>query len=146
MIITLERFAYLDTGTFGRLAVGHDQTFYTVEAPWKNNQPFISCIPEGLYELQPHDSRKYGEVYALVNPEMGVTHYKEQSSLRYACLLHVANWPKDVQGCIGPGMSYGIRNNEMQVISSRDALEKVLAFIDELVITHIDITHREAVA
>jgi len=143
MKITLQRFAYLDDGTFGRLSI-EDKIFYTVECPWKNNQTFVSCIPEGQYELESHDSSKYGEVYALINSSLGVTHYKEPDSTRYACLIHAANWPKDVQGCIGPGMSFAIRNNKMQTISSRDALEKILNLIDELVITHINITHREA--
>ena len=103
MILT--RFISTDYGTFGKLAVG-DKTFYTVEKPWQNNAPEISCVPDGNYTLTPHNSKKYGNVLCMINEDIGVTHFKEPNSKRFACLIHVANYEKDVLGCIGLGEKY----------------------------------------
>lgn len=101
----LRRFRSDDIGTFGTMELdGH--VFFTVEKPWKDNAPFKSCVAEGEYSLVPHKSDKYGNVLALVSEELGVTHYKEPNSIRYACLIHTANYPKDVEGCIGLGDNY----------------------------------------
>jgi len=100
MILT--RFTSTDYGTFGKLIVD-GKTFYTVEKPWINNQPEISCIPSGEYTLDPHTSEKYGDVLCMVNNEIGVTHFDSPTSKRFACLIHVANYEKDVLGCIGLG-------------------------------------------
>lgn len=113
----LRRFRSDDIGTFGTLELdGH--VFFTVERPWEDNKPFKSCIPEGEYSLVPHESNKYGNVLAIVNNDMGVTHYEEPSSVRYACLIHTANYPHDVEGCIGLGDNY---TNDM-VTNSRQSI------------------------
>ena len=114
----LKRFTSTDLGTFGVLSVDNHQ-FYTVEKPWVNNTPEISCIPDGEYRLEPHSSAKYGNVLCMVNDE-GVTHYKEPHSKRYACLIHVANYEKDVIGCIGLGDAYF----ENMVSNSRKAIQR----------------------
>mgnify|MGYP000347692239 CR=1 FL=1 len=103
MDIKLKRFISTDLGTFGILTVG-DKRFFTVEKPWVNNTPEISCIPSGEYTLEPHQSHKYGDVLCMVSDT--VTHYKEAHSKRFACLIHVANYEKDVLGCIGLGEKY----------------------------------------
>lgn len=101
----LRRFRSDEIGTFGTLEL-NDRVFFTVEKPWLNNKSFESCVPEGDYILIPHKSNKYGEVLALVNTHIGITHYKEHDSVRYAILIHTANYPKDVVGCIGLGDNY----------------------------------------
>jgi len=103
--VILTRFTSTDYGTFGKLYVG-DKTFYTVEKPWQNNAPEISCVPDGEYILMPHESHKYGNVLCLVNQGKNITHFKEADSKRFACLIHVANYEKDVLGCIGLGERY----------------------------------------
>lgn len=103
MILT--RFTSTDYGTFGKL-IAEDKTFYTVEKPWQNNAPEISCVPDGEYTLTPHNSKKYGNVLCLINEDKGVTHFKESHSKRYACLIHTANYERDVLGCIGLGDNY----------------------------------------
>ena len=101
----LRRFRQDEKGSFGTLEVD-GTVFFTVEKPWKDNKPFESCIPEGDYSLVPHKSDKYGLCLAIVNNDIGVTHYKEPDSVRYACLIHVANFPSDVLGCVGLGDNY----------------------------------------
>lgn len=116
----LRRFRSDKEGTFGTLELdGH--VFFTVEKPWKNNEPFVSCVPEGEYSLIPHGPYGNDEaVLCLVNNDIGVTHYKEPNSKRYACLIHTANYPKDVSGCIGLGDNYDPNRN--MVLNSRQSI------------------------
>lgn len=105
MNVILNRFISTDLGTFGMLTV-NGKSFFTVEKPWVNNTPEISCIPSGVYTLAPHESHKYGNVLCMVNNEMKITHFKNIDSARFACLIHTANYEKDVIGCIGLGETY----------------------------------------
>ena len=147
MNILLERFAYLPNATLGRVTFG-DETFFTIEQPYNNNLPFISAVPDGEYVLAPHTTKKKsvpgGKCYALVNPALHVYHnpddipaeLKDVNRGRYACLFtHVANYPRQIQGCIGVGEKLGehdtIYDSEARlwvngVSSSRSAVTKLL--------------------
>lgn len=123
MNITLSRFGSIpDIGTFGQLAIG-GHTFYTVEQPWRPVQepggmPSHSCVPAGIYVLDPHDSQHHPNCWALVNHDLGVSHYPEPGCTRSACLIHKANWPIDVKGCIGPGKTLAHINGMLGVSNS----------------------------
>ena len=86
--------------TRGALLVA-GRCYFTVECPWLDNAPFVSCVPVGRYLLEAHSSSRRGETWALVGET--VSHYASALP-RYACLLHVANTVEDVVGCIGPGL------------------------------------------
>jgi len=105
MNILLRRFISTDYGAFGVLTFD-DKEYFTVEKPWVNNTSEISCIPSGTYTLAPHESHKYGQVLCMVNDETGITHFKNVDSKRFACLIHTANYERDVIGCIGLGDKY----------------------------------------
>jgi hypothetical protein len=93
MVLKLTR-AYLPTGTFGKLELSpEDWACYTVERPWKNNSPNISCIPEGVYRIFRSEYHRGG--YPCFEVE-GVAY-------RSLIKIHKANWPTDVEGCIGVG-------------------------------------------
>ncbi len=92
----------LDNLTRGVLLVA-GQVYYTTERPWLDNEPNVSCVPVGSYRLEPHSSDRYPDTWALVGET--VAHYDERPGIpRFTCLLHVANEPIDVEGCIGPGL------------------------------------------
>ena len=105
---TLERFAYHPEGTLGSISVG-DQRFYSIERPWLDNKPNISCIPEGTYPVAWRKSPRFGETWHIQNVVN-----------RTYILIHAANFPKDVEGCIGLGMS--LMQDRIAVGSSRDAI------------------------
>jgi hypothetical protein len=115
----LRRFRSDEGGTFGTLELdGH--MFFTVEKPWKDNKPFESCIPEGEYSLVPHGNYgSDGDVLALVGET--VSHYEDPDYARYACLIHTANYPADVVGCIGLGDNYNA--NLSMVANSRQSIK-----------------------
>lgn len=108
--IELKRFAYHPEGTLGVIDV-QGERFYTVERPWLDNAPNVSCIPEGNYEVAWRDSPRFGETY----------HIKDVQDRTYI-LIHVANFPKDVQGCIGLGT--GLMGDRVAVSNSRKAIAK----------------------
>jgi len=116
-----------EQGTFGRLHIlGH--TFYTVEKPWADNAPFKSCVPEGDYALVPFVSGRFGNTFALHNPELNVYSHKDyirNNDDRWACLIHSANLMTEVLGCIAPGMSLGAIGNEWAVKNSGTAMRGI---------------------
>lgn len=126
--LTLHR-NYFQHGTFSILCDENGNPILkTVEREWANNTPNISCIPEGVYDVTPHDSPRFGKCLALSAPSLGVTIYGP--SLRTHCLIHAANKPSQLQGCIAPGLDFGVVDNEWAVLSSRDALLELMKYID----------------
>lgn len=115
------RRAYLDNCCIGKLSIGGELMFYTVERPWKSNEKSVSCVPAGRYELEPYSSDKHPDCWALKNEALGVTPYGP--SQRTHCLIHVANFPHEVEGCIAPGME--LHPASWGVARSRDAMEKL---------------------
>ncbi len=105
----LQRFAYHPDGTMGSMMVG-DQRFYSIERPWLDNAPNVSCIPEGTYPVGWRESPKFGETWH-VQDVPGRTHI----------LIHAANFPYNVEGCIGLGM--GVMDAKVAVSSSRRAVK-----------------------
>lgn len=123
-MITLERFCCCpEMGTFGRLLLPTGETLYTVEQPWRNNAPYMSCVPPGEYELVPFLSPRWGDTYALKGGTVGVT--QDEGKARFACLFHVANLASELKGCIAPGERLSARGNVWQVHPSAAAFIKL---------------------
>ena len=112
MDLFIDRFSYAVSETEGVLSVS-DHRLATIERPWiahsvPGGRPFESCVPDGEYILEPWIRGSNGhEVYILYNPDLGV--YKTKTSRpagvgRYLVLIHIANYARNVVGCIGPGM------------------------------------------
>jgi hypothetical protein len=108
--IELQRFAYHPEGTLGLIDF-EGERFYTIERPWLDNTPNVSCIPEGAYNTGWRDSPRFGETW----------HIKEVQDRTYI-LIHAANFPKEVQGCIGLGL--GLMGDRVAVSSSRKAVAR----------------------
>jgi hypothetical protein len=110
----LQRFAYLESGTLGKLSIG-DWSSYTIERPWKDNQPNVSCIPEGTYACQPFSGTRFQDVIQLMDVPG-----------RSYILIHVANFPHDVEGCIGVGDRFVSDALEPAVYNSKKTLAKLM--------------------
>lgn len=83
---------YQSSGTNGDLFLNGRQIGYTIELPWRDNQPRVSCIPEGHYPLIKRFSSKFKN-HLMVNNVPG----------RDLILIHPANNAlKELQGCIAP--------------------------------------------
>lgn len=121
-----------------------DRILYTLERPWVCNdpeeyragEPFKSCVPYGHYELKPHSSERYPNVWALVNPDLGVFHTKNQTTYasdRYGILIHAGNYVHDVSGCIAVGNGVIFEQSEGRYIlrGSMNALNHLRTILDD---------------
>ena len=91
LIFELER-TYLKGWTTGIISLNSVVLSYSLELPWKNNQTYISCIPEGLYVIEIRESKKYGKHVWLRNVKN-----------RTWILIHAANNARtELKGCIAP--------------------------------------------
>ncbi len=115
--LTLTRY-YTPLGTFGILEPVNDSKLYTVERVWLDNQPNVSCIPEGEYDCVPYYFSRGG--YAAVE----VTNVPNRSDI----LMHIANRPEDVEGCIGIGAKLGCLGNNWGVVQSKVGFNKLMLY------------------
>ncbi len=115
-------------GTFSTLFDSNgNELCKMVEREWDNNKRNKSCVPIGTYDLLPHVSPKYGNCYALSCPELGVT--VQGNSQRTHCLIHSANLPEQLEGCLAPGISFGVVNGKWAVVNSKTALTRLMALL-----------------
>ena len=128
----LERYCYGPEWTLGRLYVG-EHVLHTLERPWRpgspGGMPFVSCVPDGAYQLLPHVRPNGDFVLALRNPDLGVwysTANVPDTGGRTLILLHAANRVDEVQGCVAPGLSAIIHENRPMVTSSRAAMKIIM--------------------
>tara|TARA_R110002126_G_scaffold175723_3_gene324352 strand:- start:737 stop:1165 length:429 start_codon:yes stop_codon:yes gene_type:complete len=98
---------YTPSATFGELyldAENLDEPYcFSVERPWLDNKPMVSCVPEGTYTIVLHTSPKFGKVYYLENHKLGVSLH--DATKRTHILIHPANWASQLLGCIALGKS-----------------------------------------
>ena len=82
----------------------------TLEKPWKQNAPFISCISTGEYTCKRYSSEKYKNVWQICDVNG-----------RDLVLIHWGNFLKDTQGCILVGEKFKDLNNDgiMDIADSR---------------------------
>lgn len=118
MRATLTRTYRGSDNTLGQLDFG-DQSIFTLELPWVNNQVGVSCIPDGIYPVTKHVSPKFGRCYWIHNV-IG----------RSEILIHPANYTRQLRGCIATGTEQGYldQDDEIDNIHSKNALKLLLAF------------------
>lgn len=153
MRFTLYRFCkYPATGrneaaTISRVQVGDVLLGWGIEQAYRNNEPFVSCVPDGSYRLIPFDSPKFGPTFIMVNEELGV--YAHESDMpnpdnRYLCLFpHIGNYAKDVQGCVALGSEPLINGGGAMVTRSGGAMDEFRDLVPmdeehELLITSVE--------
>lgn len=89
----------------------------TVELPWRDNERWISCIPEGTYDVVPRYSKRHKHHFHI----LGVPD-------RSLILFHVANYVWELQGCIAPGLKHSDIDGDgvIDVKHSGQAMERLL--------------------
>lgn len=127
----LSRIVSVDSGTLGTFELSVKDkiilTLATIELPWRDNQPQISCIPADTYEVEWTYSNRFKTILPLLK---GV--YK-RSGIR----IHKGNWagdaslgyPSQSQGCILIGMKSQIvlrdGRSQCEVIQSAIAMDQL---------------------
>lgn len=109
--LLVERDPSVDAGTFGSATLFDDAgdhlagPWHSLEPPWRDNKPNISCIPDGVYTAELiHSPRFDRELYRLKD-------VPERSNAE----IHPANWGGDeakglyteLHGCTALGMGVG---------------------------------------
>jgi hypothetical protein len=118
--LVLQREDSEEDGTYGTLRLPDGTVLNSLELPWKNNQPRISCIPPGSYKCKKRGSATFGEAYEV----MGVPG-------RNAILIHAGNAAGSAekgmkahsQGCILLGMDRGRQGNQKVITASKAAMK-----------------------
>lgn len=135
--IILERFSYSPTGTFGIVSVTYtDFSSFSVEQPWRNNQPFVSCIPDGDYVCKWYDSPRFGKTLAVVGGSVSL--FPSPQHQRDFIVFHLGNWPENFEGCIGLGREYTCVSGQIGVTSTRDTVNRFLDLfsgLDDIALT-----------
>lgn len=122
MKIYIRRLDSGDQGTFGRLYIDDNEAFYTMELPWRDNQPNFSCIPKDTY----HATLVYSN------------HFKKKVYLlgdvpnRFGVCIHAATYAGDVTkgyrnhlaGCIALGEKIGVMEGQKCLLLSRSAITR----------------------
>lgn len=119
MNILLTRTSWDNYGTFGYFTVADNPEYpaifcYTVELPWQDNHPDQSCIPAGVYQCIPHNSPAHPDTWEVSN-------VPNRSNI----LIHNANFPDQLLGCIGVGDSIAKINGQLGVTNSVATLNKL---------------------
>ena len=126
MELTLKSHNIVGIGSFGILTHKGKVIAHTCEREWLGNKPRISCVPAGTYRLIPHISPRFGLAYGLEAPDLDVTLYGP--SKRSRILIHAANFPYELEGCIAPGV--GWHKSGWGVRESRRALYDLHQYLD----------------
>lgn len=115
MQLTLKRLRFEDDnlGTFGSLLLGGERLCVTVELPWHNNEPHISCIPFGNYQCEKYLSPRHGYYVWLI---------KEVPN-RQGIEFHIANFARELLGCVGVGSQFGKIDGIPCVLNSKNTFE-----------------------
>ncbi|MFW5490414.1 MAG: DUF5675 family protein [Desulfovibrio sp.] len=124
--LLLDRLEQTANGTFG-FVTGLDASLFSLELPWRDNEPNRSCIPQGKYTCELVNSPRFGRVYE-VKDVPGRTHI----------LIHPGNFAGDVdsglrsdsEGCILLGLRRAVFNGQPGIASSRLALQMLTDFLD----------------
>jgi len=102
-------------GTVGVLLINDLYCCLTLEPPWRQNERNRSCIPPGRYQLIPHESSRFGNVW-LVDDVPG----------RTGILIHAGNRVEDTDGCILPGI-YQSPENPFEIRKSQAGMDQIEA-------------------
>lgn len=104
--------SYSPKGVNGILQFQGQTLCSTIELPWRDNLPQISCIPEGKYRISKRYSPRFGWHFEI-----------EAVSGRKYILFHPANnAEKELKGCIAPVLRH---TGEGKGVQSRMALDKM---------------------
>ena len=128
MNLTLLRLEELGAETLGVMFVEKRVECFTLEPPWRGNEPGRSCVPTGLYLVKPSFYHRGGyRAFELQNVPG-----------RERVLIHIGNTTNDTTGCIlvgtRPGTLYGLR----AVLESKAAFKRLtekLQGLDDFTLT-----------
>jgi len=121
MIAEIVRMEQSEEGTYGVLKINGRVICLTLERPWENNKPNVSCIPEGIYLCKRVKSPKFGDTFEVTDVP-GRTHI----------LFHKGNKVQESLGCVILGSSYSDSLNPSDVRGVKDSTRAFSFFMKAL--------------
>jgi len=121
------------TGTAGLLeATQYGQRRFTVERPWFNNVPNLSCIPEGEYLFKLDSFKGKYENFRIIDPPRGRSDIEMHAGVHY----------RHSMGCILTGQSIHFDNTTglFKLYESRRSIRDLV----QLFKTHNGVHHQSA--
>lgn len=100
--------------TRGYMAMDGKRICDTLEEPWRDNQPSVSCIPIGTYHVVRWNSKKYPNTWHVTNVPN-----------RSAILIHQGNTVLHTEGCILIGTGRGVVGGLKAVLNSVATLTRL---------------------
>ena len=121
MKVKIRRFDLEPNQTIGQLYINDEEFCFTLERPWINNKPNISCIPLGKYICKRVNSPKFGSTFEITDVE-GRTHI----------LFHKGNIWSDSHGCVLLGLDMGHLNGWKAVLDSGNAFNNFMGALRDV--------------
>lgn len=115
-MMILKRVSSTEAETFGVLLLGGVPFAVTLEDAWRENQPFVSCIPRGNYVCERTISPRFGETFEITGVP-GRSHV----------LFHSGNTHKDTEGCVLIGKEFGPINGLDGILEGKPAFALFMA-------------------
>lgn len=111
-LVKITRFAWTPHGVFGGLQTS-GFSCYTLEPPDKGNQPFISCIPVGFYQI-------VRDTFKNKYPNFKILDVKDRTAIE----IHIGNTADDTLGCPLVGRHYCINEleSDYRITDSKDTM------------------------
>jgi len=104
-------------GTFGVLIFRQTPIALTVEDRWRDNKPYVSCIPAGDYKAL--RCRKSPDYNFQESPTFGDTFQVMDVKDRSHILFHGGNAHTNTEGCIVVGSYFGVLEGMTAVLGSK---------------------------
>lgn len=134
-MLTVLRQEFPSGATFGTLLLRKQIFCFSLELEWHENIAFHSCVPCGIYPLVRRDSwygrKTYGYTYEIRD-------VPERSDI----LIHPANWPHELSGCVATGETIAKLRGERALLNSGGtfrALKKAMGDINETTIQIMEV-------
>jgi hypothetical protein len=131
MDMLLKRVAHTDTATYGVLIKDGNIPFaVTLENPWLENNPRVSCIPFGTYTCKRVQSPRFGNTFEITGVA-GRSHI----------LFHAGNISADTLGCVLVGHGFDFVRGEEGIVGSKKEFDEFLALqknVNEFTLTIIN--------
>lgn len=119
MVLDLIRVGQSSRGTQGVIRFGAVCFALTLERPWQDNQPNVSCIPPGHYKCQRIRSPKFGWTFEVL-------HVPDRTHV----LFHSGNTIEDTHGCILVGEEFSGTWDKPTLASSQRGFIEFMNLLD----------------
>ncbi len=96
-------------GTLIFQGIGEHPPIYTSELPWLDNKNNISCIPPGKYTVVPYSSKKWPNVWQLLDVEGRTVILIHWGNFACNVMLNGKMHETDTEGCILIGFSRNVK-------------------------------------